>query len=69
MNINYKKEHFVGTLRDLVFEIDDSILDVYYCVSYQDEYVTILYRNGCKKEVYVTGDSLLAIAKDVLKNI
>lgn len=70
MDIYAKKEYFVRTsLKELLLSIDDSILDVYFCVSYQDEYVTILYKNGCKKEVYATGDSLLAIAKDVLNNI
>ena len=70
MDIYAKKEYFVRTsLKELLLSIDSSILDVYYCVSYQDEYVVILNKSGSKIEIYVTGDSLLAIAKNVLENI
>ena len=73
MNEIYEeKERFTRTsLKSLVFDVDKSVLDVYY--TYQDtngeEIVTILFMNGYSYKVRVNGDSLLALARDVLKRL
>ena len=67
-----EKERFVRTsLKSLLFDVDKDILDVYYQHDKvtNEEVVTILYLNEDKQKVCVTGDNLLAIAKDVLKHI
>ena len=82
MDIYAKKEYFVRTsLKELLLSIDSSILDVYYTHRDSEEIVTIMLCNcSCTEnakinittdsvKINVTGDSLLAIAKDVLKNI
>lgn len=72
MDIYDKKEYFVRTsLQSLLFDADKNILDVYYQHdnATDEEVVTILYLNEDKQKVCVTGDNLLAIAKDVLKHI
>lgn len=70
MDIYAKKEYFVRTsLKELLLSIDSSILDVYYKYQDGEEIVTIIFATYLTYEVRVTGDSLLSIAKDVLKNI
>lgn len=82
MDIHDKKEYFVRTsLKSLLFDVDKDILDVYYKYQDGEEIVTIMLCNcSCTEnakinvttdsvKINVTGDSLLAIAKDVLKNI
>ena len=34
-----------------------------------NEFVTVTYINGCKKIVYVTGDSLITLMGDVIKKL
>lgn len=75
-----EKEHFVRTsLKELLFDIDKNILDVYYQHdnATNEEFVTILYAN-CNKDmlnekeqekICVTGDSLIAIVNDVTKRL
>lgn len=70
MDIYDKKEYFVRTsLKSLLFDVDKDILDVCYQHDKvtNEEVVTILYLNEDKQKVCVTGDSLLGIAKDVLR--
>ena len=83
MTVYEKKAYFVRTsLKEFLLSIDDSILDVYYKYQDGEEIVTIMlcncsyYTENAKinvttdsVKINVTGDSLLAIAKDVLKNI
>lgn len=67
-----EKERFVRlSLKSLLFDIDKNILDVYYQHdnTTDEEVVTILYLHEDKQKVCVTGDSLLAIARDVLKRL
>ena len=67
-----EKERFVRTsLKSLLFDIDKNILDVYYQHDKvtNEEVVTVLYINDSTYKIRVTGDNLLAIAKDVLKHI
>lgn len=52
-----KYEHF--DVQSLSYEIDGAY----------DEVVIITYKNGYAKQVNVNGDSLSALARDVLKNI
>lgn len=75
-----EKEHFVRTsLKELLFDADRNILDVYYQHdnATNEEFVTILYAN-CNKDmlnkkeyerICVTGDSLLALVNDVAKRL
>ena len=50
--------------------IDCNIMELEYHLvfhsPYDLEYVTIIWKNADDQRVYVTGDSLLAISKDVL---
>lgn len=72
MDMYEKKEYFVRTsLKSLLFDIDKDILDVYYQHDKvtNEEVVTVLYINDSTYKIRVTGDNLLAIAKDVLKHI
>lgn len=68
MDIYDKKEYFVRTsLKSLLFDVDKDILDVYYKYQDDEEYVVIEFIKKDKIKVCVTGDNLLAIAKDVLR--
>lgn len=72
MDIYAKKEHFVRTsLKEMLFDTDKNILDVYYKYQDSEEIVTIVYFKGSSANVKinVTGDSLLAIAHDVIKRL
>lgn len=66
-----KKDFVTGELLALLQKIDYNVTDAEYhrlCRSpYDLEYVLIKWRNAEDQRVYVTGDSLLAIAKDVLR--
>lgn len=69
---HFRKFEFVSCELDaLVKKINPDILSLTYNYSenLQTEYVNINFANGCTKTVNVTADSLLAIAKDVLKHI
>ncbi|MGN1305338.1 MAG: hypothetical protein ACI4YB_09930 [Oscillospiraceae bacterium] len=69
---HFKKFEFVSCELDaLVKKINPDILSLTYNYSeyFPAEYVNIRFANGCTKTVNVTADSLLAIAKDVLKHI
>lgn len=69
-NIYDRKRLFVEyDLTDLLQAIDDHILRCEYQVSDDRsmEICTIIWDNDSKRLINVTGDSLLAIAKDVLK--
>ena len=65
-----KRAFIQEKLLPLVQAIDSHIMDMTYHLlarsPYDLEYVTIVWNNADDQRVYVTGDSLLAIAKDVL---
>ena len=65
-----KKAFVQEKLLPLAQAIDCNIMELeYYLVfhsPYDLEYVTIIWKNADDQRVYVTGDSLLAISKDVL---
>lgn len=65
-----KKAFIKHTLLPMVQAIDRNIMELEYHLvfhsPYDLEYVTIIWKNADEQRVYVTGDSLLAIAKDVL---
>ncbi len=68
MDIYDKKEYFVRTsLKSLLFDADKDILDVYYKYQDDEEYVVIEFIKKDKIKVCVTCDTLLGIAKDVLR--
>lgn len=65
-----KKTFIQDKLLPLAQAIDSNIMDMTYHLvmhsPYDLEYVTIIWKNADDQRVYVTGDSLLAISKDVL---
>lgn len=62
------KQIFVeNTLAAVLREIDKSIESVEYEAAEFQEYVMIRFSGGGTKRVCITGDSLSAVAKDVLK--
>ena len=65
-----KRAFIKDKLLPLVQVIDSHIIDLEYHMlarsPYDLEYVTIIWNNADDQRVYVTGDSLLAISKDVL---
>lgn len=65
-----KRAFIKDKLLPLVQAIDSHIIDLEYHMlarsPYDLEYVTIIWNNADDQRVYVTGDSLLAISKDVL---
>lgn len=65
-----KKAFVKYTLLPMVQAIDSNIVELEYHLvfhsPYDLEYVTIIWKNADDQRVYVTGDSLLAISKDVL---
>lgn len=70
----HKKESFVRhELLEMLKAIDKDILSTEYQLDGSDEYVEVrwLFDSGTsyRRKINVTADSLLAIAKDVLKNI
>ena len=66
-----KKEFVEEKLLPLLQAVDDSICEATYHIvdrhPYDLEYVLVEWCGGSTKRVYVTGDSLLALARDVLK--
>lgn len=71
MDMYDEKEYFVRTsLKLMLFDVDSNILDAYYKHQSEEEYVVIEFINLRNKvKVCVTGDSLLAIAHDVIKKL
>lgn len=70
----HKKENFVRhELLEMLKVIDKDILSTEYQLDGNDEYVEVrwLFQSGTsyRRKVNVTADSLLAVAKDVLKCI
>lgn len=64
------KQHFIANeLSALLRKIDVDIKSAEYITEHGEEYVVIKFSNGYAKKVCVTADSILAIAKDVLKVI
>lgn len=65
-----KKAFVQEKLLPLAQAIDSNIMELEYHLvfhsPYDLEYVTIIWKTADDQRVYVTGDSLLAIAKDVL---
>ena len=65
-----KKSFVQEKLLPLAQSIDSNIMDLEYHLvfhsPYDLEYVTIIWKNADDQRVYVTGDSLLTISKDVL---
>lgn len=67
-----EKENFIkDKLLPLLQAIDSNIMDADYRVlcrtPYDLEYILLHWKTAEDQRVYVTGDSLLAIAKDVLR--
>lgn len=44
---------------------NDNVADTTYCTECGEEWVLVTMKNGCEYEISITGDSLMAIAKDV----
>lgn len=64
------KNHFViYYLQDMLHYIDNGIHKVKYTATEDTETVTIGYDGGHELAVDVTADSLVALARDVLKKI
>lgn len=65
-----KKAFVQEKLLPLAQAIDCNIMELEYHLvfhsPYDLEYVTIIWKNADDQRVYVTGNSLLAISKDVL---
>ena len=65
-----KRAFIKDKLLPLAQAIDSNIMDLEYHLvfhsPYDLEYVTIIWKNADDQRVYITGDSLLAISKDVL---
>ena len=65
-----EKRQFVNCeLTSLIYKVDSSVARLRYEYDNGDEFVTIEYRNGHNQKVDVTADSLVALARDVLKEI
>lgn len=67
-----EKENFIkDKLLPLLQEIDGNIIGAEYRVlcrsPYDLEYILIHWKTAEDQRVYITGDSLLALAKDVLR--
>ena len=66
-----KADFIKDKLLPLLQAIDNNIIDADYRVlcrtPYALEYILLHWKNAEDQRVYVTGDSLLAIAKDVLR--
>lgn len=68
-----KADFIKDKLLPLLQAIDSNIMDADYRVlcrsPYDLEYILLHWKNAEGQRVYVTGDSLLAISKDVLRVI
>lgn len=68
-----KRAFIKDKLLPLVQAIDDTVKEAIYCVvesaSVDLEYVQLYYKNGSNRRIYVTADSLLALARDVLREL
>ena len=66
-----EKAIFTSALLNVLKAIDGSIVSAEYQASdvREYEYVAIKYRNGYQKHANVTGDSLKALAIDVLETL
>lgn len=49
----------------LLCAANDNVADTAYCEECGEEWVLVTMKNGCEYEISITGDSLMAIAKDV----
>lgn len=70
-NEQNKKQFFVeGKLYELLNAIDSNILDAGYQINNGEEYVIITYAFPLsERRINISGDSLSAIAMDVLRHI
>ena len=68
-----KRQFVTDKLAPFLQAIDQDIESAEYHVithtPYDLEYIVITWKGGSSKRAYVTGDSLVALAKDVLKVI
>lgn len=68
-----KRQFVTDKLTPFLQAIDQDIESAEYHVithtPYDLEYIVITWKGGTSKRAYVTGDSLVALAKDVLKVI
>ena len=68
-----KRQFVTDKLTPFLKAIDQDIESAEYHViahtPYDLEYIVITWKGGSSKRAYVTGDSLVALAKDVLKVI
>lgn len=68
-----KRQFIQDKLTPFLQAIDQDIESAEYHVithtPYDLEYIVITWKGGSSKRAYVTGDSLVALAKDVLKVI
>lgn len=66
-----KRQFVTDKLTPFLQAIDQDIESAEYHVithtPYDLEYIVITWKGGSSKRAYVTGDSLVALAKDVLK--
>lgn len=67
-----KKEDFVKKMLDpFIKEIDGNVTSVIYrlvdTVSYELEYVLVTWKGGYVRRIYITGDSLSALSREVLR--
>ncbi len=71
MTMYEKKAEFVeNELKAVLIKVDKNIAEVDYSRNeYHEEYVTISYKHNRYLKVCVTGNSLLAIVKDVMKKL
>lgn len=58
-----------GELNALLRAMDVDVHRCRFCLEGSEEFVDVLFDNGCVKRVCVTGDSLKAVVLDVLKRV
>lgn len=65
-----KKNFVIYCLSPMLRKADNKIYSAEYDTEDSgNEFVTVTYINGCKKIVYVTGDSLITLMGDVIKKL
>ena len=63
-----KKREFIEALGDILREYSREDVDyISYAVVGGEEYAQIIYKNGHRKQVCITGDSCVAVMKDLYR--
>lgn len=70
----YENKYFfvLTSLKPLCYDVDSKILDVFYNHEDGEEFVHIIYQDedtNSNKKICVTGDSFLAMARDVINKL